>query len=342
MIGWKPKFNDSTVASVRYRCLNPLQELQKRGFPIELYDSRNRHFYSGVIFSKLYDDENYSIAEELKKRGSKVIFDICDNHFYNPNNLEKFKVVRRQLLRMLGIADSVVTSTEMLANILIHEARLQSSPAVIGDAVEEEIICKTAKRNWWQKLTGGKGRRLDKTKQLGKTNILWFGVHGGENAPYGMLDLLNLQDLLTKISKDFSICLNIVSNSREKYEKYIKPFAFQTSYNEWDMESFGEILRQNDINIIPISKNPFTLCKSNNRLATALFAGVPTVADEIPSYRELSPFCILDNWESGITMYLRERETRMEHVSRARLYIGKRYTIKQIGNQWIEYLSKYL
>ena len=35
--------------------------------------------------------------------------------------------------------------------------------------------------------------------------------------------------------------------------------------------------------------NPFTLCKTVNRLATALLLGLPVVADMIPSYEELRP-----------------------------------------------------
>ena len=58
MIGWKPKFKDLQVASVRYRCLNPLRELQRRGFPIELFDELNVGRYSCVVFSKLYDERN--------------------------------------------------------------------------------------------------------------------------------------------------------------------------------------------------------------------------------------------------------------------------------------------
>lgn len=341
MIGWKPKFNDSTVASVRYRCLNPLIELQRRGFPVELYNEEKTDRYSGVIFSKLYDDKNYAIAKRFKDRGAKVIFDICDNHFYNPNHLEKFKIVRQQLLRMLAIADSVVTSTEMLANVLIYEAQLPSPPVVIGDAIEQ-ITPEAVKRSWFQKLMPRKKRIFENAKETGKTDILWFGIHGGENAPYGMLDLLHLKELLIRISKDFSIRLNVVSNSREKYEKHIRPFPFETCYYEWNMESFGEILKQNDINIIPISKNPFTLCKSNNRLATALYAGVPTVADEIPSYKDLSPFCVLDDWEYGIRLYLEEKGASAEHVSRARAYINDRYTIKQMGDQWVNHLSRFV
>ena len=52
--------------------------------------------------------------------------------------------------------------------------------------------------------------------------------------------------------------------------------------------------------VVPISPNPFTRCKSANRPALALAAGVPVVADAIPSYRELAPYLTLDDWAGGL------------------------------------------
>src|SRR4051812_38983892 len=37
LIGWKPKSLDPMVASARIRCMNPLSELQRRGYPVELF-----------------------------------------------------------------------------------------------------------------------------------------------------------------------------------------------------------------------------------------------------------------------------------------------------------------
>jgi hypothetical protein len=335
MLGWKPKYPDTKVASVRFRCLNPMAELRKRGFPVELFDETHLSQYSGVIFSKLYDADNYNLARRVKERGKKVIFDICDNHFYNPYNLKTFQKVRAQLLKMLEIADSVVASTPTLAEVLVKEANLKSVPAVIGDAVEEGEPPPMEKR-WWRRFSKNKIRRN------GIANILWFGIHGGENAPYGMLDLLNQKDLLIELSGNYPLQLVVVSDSRQKFEKYIKQLPVRTLYIEWGSMSFSEILSETDINIIPISINPFTLCKTNNRLATALFAGVPTVADEIPSYRDLAPYCVLNDWQNGLRLYLDDRSVAQAHARSARDYILERYTIRPIGDAWARHLSAFV
>jgi hypothetical protein len=337
VIGWKPKYNDFNVASVRYRCLKPLAELQKRGFQIELFDEKQPNKYSGVIFSKLYDQKNYDLAANLKKKNRTIVFDICDNHLYNPYGTQTFRTVRDQVLRMFSISDLVITSTDTLADRLMEEAGLQTRPTVIGDAVEEDLFELGSRASWYRKIE----RRIkfrflyDKSK----ANVLWFGIHGGEKAPYGMLDLLNIKDPMIAAQRVRPFRLIVASNSREKYLEHIKPFPFETHYCDWTFADFGYMLLSSDICVIPITKNPFTICKSNNRLATALYAGIPTIADSIPSYTDLSKFCVLDDWEYGFATYLRDPLKAKEQAKPANGYIKARYSIAEIGSQWAGHLA---
>jgi hypothetical protein len=336
MLGWKPKFQEAKVASVRFRCLNPIAELRRRAFPVELFDQAHVAQYSGVIFSKLYDEANYNLARTLKEQGKAVIFDICDNHFYNPYRLEAFDRVREQLLRMLAIADSIVVSTPTLGEVLVREAGLPSMPVVIGDAIEENAPAIAGKKSWF---TFPSRQRI---RRDGTANLLWFGIHGGENAPYGMLDILTQKDLLIELNRTYPLQLVVVSDSRDKFKRSIKPLPLRTVYLEWGSMTLDEILGETDVNIIPISRNPFTLCKTNNRLATALFAGVPTVADEIPSYRDLAPYCVLNDWERGLRLYLDNQTAGREQARSARSYIHEHYTIQRIGDAWAQHLSAFM
>jgi hypothetical protein len=337
VIGWKPKFNDPNVASVRYRCLNPLTELQRRSFQIELFDPERCNKYSAVIFSKLYDEQNYQLAIKLKSNHKSVIFDICDNHLYNPYGTEKFKVVRDQVLRMLSISDLVITSTETLADVLVQETELQTRPTVIGDAIEEDLFELGSSASWFRRIE--RNIKFHYLYNKSKVNVLWFGIHGGENAPYGMLDLLNQKDLMIAAQRIHPFRLIIASNSRDKFLEHIKPFPFETHYCEWTLAEFGHIVLSSDICVLPITRNPFTICKSNNRLATALYAGIPTIADSIPSYSDLSKFCVLDDWENGLRNYLRDPLKAKEHARPAKNYIKARYSIAEIGSQWADHLA---
>jgi len=75
-------------------------------------------------------------------------------------------------------------------------------------------------------------------------------------------------------------------------------------------------------------------------LATTLYAGIPTVADEIPSYRDLGRFCVLNDWQAGLQMYLSDKTRTEENLKLAKTYVADHYTIRQIGGRWAELLAK--
>ncbi len=339
MLGWKPKTDDRDVASARYRCFNPLTELQRRGFPVERFNEREGAKYSAVIFSKLYDDHNYALTSSLKRSGVKIIFDLCDNHFYNPYGLERLKTARRQLRRMIDSADLVVVSTEALSEVVLEEASPVRRPVVIPDAVEEGGIRYVPPRGrlgqWWE------NHRLAGLEKRPKATLLWFGIHGGPNAPFGLLDLEKQMPLFVEVNRSHPLRLVVVSNSRSKYRRLARGSEIETHYFEWKKVSLPAVMKHADVSVIPITINPFTLCKSNNRLASALYAGVPAVADEIPSYRDLGAYCFLNQWEKGIKSYLEDRELRRRHVEAARVFIDEHYGIRVIADRWERELSAY-
>ena len=80
-IGWKPQNYERRVASARIRCLNTLGQLGKQHYPAELYNEKNESDYRIVVFSKAYTNKDIVIAERLRDRGIKIVFDLCDNHF---------------------------------------------------------------------------------------------------------------------------------------------------------------------------------------------------------------------------------------------------------------------
>src|SRR5262249_22399937 len=129
---------DARVASVRIRCLNPLRELRGRGYPVERFDPRRRDRYTAVIFSKRYDDVAYAEARRLRARGAHVVLDLCDNHFYNPDNLAPLRAASAHLRGLADAADVLVASTEAMAETL-HEEVGPRPVSVIGDAVETTV-----------------------------------------------------------------------------------------------------------------------------------------------------------------------------------------------------------
>ena len=320
MIAWKVRSEDPAVASFRYRCLAPIEALRRRGLPAGLFRADDVRTYRAVVFSKVYGEDEQRLADELRGRRVRVLLDLCDNHFFNPFGLENYRQAGRNLRAMIARVDQVVCSTETLASVVREEAAPARPPAVVGDAVE--IPSAPAAPD-----------------ETGLPRLLWFGFHGSPNAPCGMGDLANVAPLLRDIARRHPFELVVASNSAEKYKSVVEPLGLPSRYVAWDLASFPRLLAGSRAVLIPISRNPFTLCKTNNRLATALAAGIPVVADRIPSYDEFAPFCHLDDWERGLTEVLtRPREARARAAA-ARDLLVTRWSPEAILRQWLTVLD---
>ena len=323
MIAWKPKSNNINVASVRYRCLMPLNVLQEAGYQVELYSHDRLTEYRAVIFSKLYDQNNIAIAKQLKAQGSQIILDICDNHLYNPYGLADYKLVRDNLLEMLALCDEVVCASDELAKQLMLEAGLTRRPTVIGDGIEV--------------LPANDSTPLSHSSADYK--LLWFGNHGSPNAKCGMQDLLTIQTELESLGRKHSIELHVASNNAELYESCIKPMALPTRYHEWHYDTFYSIIRSADAVLIPISQNQFSRCKTNNRLVTALNYGVPVIADSIPSFEEFSRFAVLDDWAGGFDKLIYESDDLKAKTEEGMQYVQSNWSIETVAKSWVRFVE---
>lgn len=340
MIGWRPKSPDTRVASTRIRCLNPLRELQRRGFPVELFRPEHGSQYSAVVYSKLYDEASYREAVDLQERGTRIIVDLCDNHFYNPAGSPELARARVGLERMLRLADQLVASTPELAAVMRAELGIERSVAIIGDAVEDTIagVPERALRRW---LRRRELRRLldwlEKGRKAGtEAAMVWFGIHGGPHHEHGMGDLLRIRPFIEQLHRRHAVQLTVVSNSREKFARLITPWSVPTYYLEWSPLTFLPALRAHQIALIPVTQNPFTRCKSNNRLATALAAGLGVVADTIPSYEEFAQVCRLDSWEQGLWDYVTDPALRSRDVRAGQALVSRCYSPERIADGWQE------
>ena len=336
-IGWKPISTNVRVASSRLRCLEPLSELRSRGYSVETFNPNHVDRYAAVIYSKAYDDLSYREATGLQKRGIRVVFDLCDNHFYNPRGLSYWKQAAERLRRMMATANDLVASTEALAEVMVEELSDGRHVTVIGDAVETEIrgwVAPVWQRWYHERKLSRLLEELAEDRERGIIPIVWFGHHGSPYAEGGMLDLLSIRPLLEKMNRRYPLTLTVISNSRKRYHKAIEPWSISTRYLAWHPETFFPALRAHAVAVIPISVNPFTRCKSNNRVALSLHMGLAVVADSIPSYLAFGEACYLDAWETGLETYLSNPDLRGRHVEIGRAIIAQDWTLARIADRW--------
>ena len=316
-LAFKARVNDEAVASYRYRVLAPIQFLAARGHAVELYDAGNFDRYETVVFSKAYAAEDRKLARRLKAAGKRVLLDLCDDHFFNPYDLPKYRETRQNLLAMIASCDGVVCSTPVLSRAVQREAGLAATPLVAPDVYEQAAASAGAP------TPAGQPARL-----------LWFGLHASPNAPAGMEDLLLVQDALADAFAKRPFELVVCSDSAERYEALFKAFAVPTRFVPWSPQSFADELARADGVVIPLSDNPFVAAKTHNRLSLALSAGVPAVADHLDSYEAFAPFAYVGDWAAGLEAILMRPDEARERAAAARSYLEAHWSAPKVAPLW--------
>lgn len=321
-IAWKPFLDNANVASARLRAFVPCRYMQEAGWPCEIFDPANAGSYKLVVFQKTYDEESLALAASLKGRGVKTIFDLCDNHFYTSNGLPALRERAEKLRRMISTVDAVSVSTPELAKLI------EGGCAVIDDAIEipRSNFARAAVQRLQKKLRSFRSPR--------PLRIVWYGVAGSENPPFGLIDLPRAFPHLEELNARVPIELTVISNSESLFRKIVAQVSFPTRYYEWRLDTFAQIFRRQDVCIIPVALNPFTACKTNNRLVLSLLMGVPVIADRVPSYEEFGDFVLFADWPNSLGTYAAHPELRRQHVRAGQRYIRSKYNKARVVSQW--------
>ncbi len=336
-IAWKPQNYEARVASVRIRCLKPMKVLRRQGLSIELYRERHEKDYRLIIFSKAYHARDVELARRLKSRGTKIVFDLCDNHFL----LASERVER--LRAMLGLADHWVVSSRALADVVRQEMAGEERPlTVIEDAVEEDLSGRALDLWGW----AGAQVQLHHLKQFlnGPANrqalhLVWFGNHKASYGDSGLAHMQKLRPLLERLHSRYSLTLTIISNSREVFESVFRDWKLPLFYLDWSAHTFFDAMRCHQVAVIPIEVNAFTRVKTNNRIALSLSLGLGVVADGIDSYRVFSECSFLNQWEKGLRNYLEYPDLIEKHVALGRQLIKKEFSLPVIADRWRELMD---
>ena len=316
-LAFKARAPDPTIASYRYRVLEPIAFLKARGHAAEEFKEARLDRYRTVVFSKAYGDQDRELARRLKAAGKRVVLDLCDDHFYNPAGLAKYREADASLRDMIGLCDKVICSTRVLARAVQANARMPVTLAVAPDAYEQAGA------------VAGPPTRLDQPAQL-----LWFGRHGSPNAPAGMADLLLVRDALVQAQAQRRFEVVICSDSAERFTEVAPELGVPTRFVAWTPASFAEELGRADSVLIPLSDNPFVAAKTHNRLTLALSAGVPVVTDHHDSYDEFAPFCFIGDWGAGLEAVLLRPEAARARAAEARPYLEAHWSPQAVAPLW--------
>jgi hypothetical protein len=211
----------------------------------------------------------------------------------------------------------------------------QSSVVVIPDAAEPPF---DAAPRW--RSPRAQFRLLRLRQGLRGTGVpwsrrwVWFGNHGSAGTDGGMADLQRIHEAMHQAHRQAPVSLTVISNDEAKFHRVTAGWAFPRAYLPWDADTFSPALRLHGACLIPVGLNPFTRCKTNNRVATALLHGLNVVATRIPSYDEFAGCTVLDDWAYGLGGYLQDTERRARDVQAGQALLARHYSLDAIAARW--------
>ena len=170
--------------------------------------------------------------------------------------------------------------------------------------------------------------------------ILWFGNHGAKYGSFGMSSILDVAPAIEKLSQEQALRLVVVSNSHDKYERFVEPLPFETHYLRWHPRAIYSYIEYSDVVIIPNSQSVYSICKSANRAVLSLSQSTPVVASRTPALDLFAGCVVLDDWEGGLRQYLLNPELGQTHVALAQQAIAQNLSGDKIAQQWLAVLEK--
>lgn len=267
-----------------------------------------------------------------------------DHRGFNPLHNGDLERKAAEVRKLYSLADEIVVTTPVLGEFIALESPAGTRITVIPDALEppESLY----PQDWLRQLLSFRDLRprweLDQlrlqlagARRKGAVNLVWFGGHGtGRGEAGGMLDLSKIQHVVETLGRLQPITLSVISNNRNKFNEVVAKFALPTFYLDWNRLTFHDALRLHQVCVLPICESPWTLCKSNNRLVTALDAGLLCAADEIPSYKEFSDFAHIGPIEDSLGRILHNFADLQFKVPAVREKVRRIWCMDKVGEQW--------
>lgn len=169
--------------------------------------------------------------------------------------------------------------------------------------------------------------------------VIWFGNHGGPHSDFGMLTLLRIGDALRKAHSQTPFTLVVVSNHRQKWERFIQPMGVPSIYVDWTHEGAQRLLENSDAFIMPTGQDTFSLAKSANRAILALDTRIPVVASPLASLswmnRTVEPEFMADQLVEVLSDRASARATAIVERSAAH----ERFGLTAIADSWVELIE---
>jgi nuclear transport factor 2 (NTF2) superfamily protein len=297
-------------ASVWIRCLQLIPYLKKHGVVSTVNNPNTDE--DVAIFVRWQDKQAYKLAKNKKKKGQRIIFDLCVNYFdetglfHGEYGSTKERVM--EAARMVELADIITCASEF-----IKQRASEYHPNVIylPDSVNFNHF------------------RFKKSHSDFDKRVLTAVWAGQSNK---IAELVCLYPLLSRRR----IPLVIISDKKPSLPG---PYT----YMPWSYHAFPRNILRGDLCIAPRSTdNPYDLGHSHFKIGVFMAEGVPALASPLPSYVEVigetgaGKICDSEeSWESTIDRVLEDRQMLKiwSLAAQRRMYL---YSTESIAQRYIQ------
>ena len=315
----------SSLASVRFRCLSIIDELEKKNPEIDhMIVLLNHHLEHNleqakdcdiIIIGKVMQaDIGKYLYDELPKLNKPIVLDLCDNVF-----LDKRRFYYELLI---AIADKVIFASDKLKEAVTNGfpkiSEVIKDPTTLP-IVEPKVI-------------------IDNNHQL-----CWFGLSNNlDNIVKFMYPILKQNESdnfnLEIVTDTWNINKNFIT------EKLALP-NIKITYTPWCEYAEEQAIINSDAVIIPVdNKNKSKQVKTANRVITAISLGKPVITQPIDSYQEFkeSIFMHEDPALAWSAYVMTDEKTVELKVKLGQAIIKKFFTLERISKQYLNLFKKQL
>jgi len=319
----------SPVGRIRYggiaRYLDKTSSLQ-----MERYRPWNR--YEAVVFVKMMSEAAYTLARNLKKKGTRVVFDANVNYYesfgdFRTPGTQPTETQREQAVRMTQLADVVVADSSYLCALC---KTLNPKTIFIPDAVDTDFF---------------KPRSARPSSQKRPMTLIWSGI--GKKADH--LELI--EDVLMDLKGQIHLVL--VPSPKKPFDR---PAAVLERLREqmgaaifnFDYKTYPRRLEEADIIISPKDlRSSYELAHTEYKITLGMSMGLPAIASPQQSYKEAigdgsgGHICSTpEDWRSILKRYLSDPRLLEVQGVRARDRVLSRYAIPVVAPHYAQVLEE--
>lgn len=341
-VAFWPHVPDRQIASTRIRCHQVVDGLKALGVDAGLFEAK-QPAPRVLVLAKRYDESTLKQALDLRARhGTRLVLDLCDNHLDTVEETEKLRRRRLSLEIALRTVDKVVVPTRALADRLsMHMPDLSIKLHVIGDSIDMVAVSGSGARVPMVDRLCDAGRWLrDRLHPVPPgRRLIWFGNHGSAGAEGGMQDIDLIAPILAQHHRRERLRLTVVSNNRDKFNRLAKGWHFDAHYVPWSLDALQRLASAHDISVIPARLNPFTECKSPNRVVTSFMMGWAVASSPLPSYVDMFGDHLVMDWDGGLQSLMDRPSLRGRQIDEADVIIKNTSDIRVVAGEWLTLLK---